>query len=120
MRKLVALIYAKPGLSRDAFIQQYESGHVPLVRELLPMISEYRRSYVRPDAQSGSQPLAIDFDAVTELWFDDQEALDAFWQKVSEPEVLAKLREDEAKFLVSERTQLFQVDEYGRGEQPRR
>ena len=36
-------------------------------------------------------------------------ALDAFWTRIGEPEVIAQIRADEAHFLVSERTELFQV-----------
>ena len=37
-------------------------------------------------------------------------ALDAFWTRIREPEVIAQIRADEAHFLVSERTELFQVE----------
>ena len=37
-------------------------------------------------------------------------ALDAFWTRIREPEVIAQIRADEAHFLVSERTELFQEE----------
>jgi hypothetical protein len=46
--KLIADVTAKPGMSRGDFIEYYESNHVPLVKQLLPSIGEYRRSYVIP------------------------------------------------------------------------
>ncbi len=112
MLKLVALITAKPDISRAQFIAHYETTHAPLVQRLLPMIAEYRRSYVDTSAPSGTQPLSLGFDVMTELWFEDQDALDAFWERLRAPEVIAQIRADEAHFLVSESTQLFQVDEY--------
>jgi len=112
MLKLVALITAKPEISRADFIRHYETTHAPLVQSLLPMIAEYRRSYVDRSAASGSGPLSLGFDVMTELWFQDQDALDAFWTRLRAPEVMEQIRSDEAHFLVSEATQLFQVDEY--------
>ena len=41
MLKLIALISAKPDISREAFIKHYETSHAPLVKRLLPMIAEY-------------------------------------------------------------------------------
>ena len=112
MLKLVALISAKPDISREAFIDHYESTHAPLVKRLLPMIAEYRRSFVNLDARSGTQPLPLGFDVLTELWFENQEALEAFWKRLRDPEVISQIRADETHFLISDRTQLFQVDEY--------
>ena len=112
MLKLVALISAKPDISREAFIEHYESTHAPLIKKLLPMIAEYRRSFVKLNAPSGTQPLSLGFDVLTELWFENQQDLDAFWKRLREPEVNSQIRADEAHFLISDRTQLFQVDEY--------
>ena len=112
MLKLVALITAKPEISRADFIRHYETTHAPLVQSLLPMIAEYRRSYVDSSAASGAEPLSLGFDMMTELWFEDQDALDAFWIRIRTPEVIAQIRGDEAHFLISEATQLFQVDEH--------
>ena len=50
---------------------------------------------------------------LTELWFDDEAQLEAFWQRIREPEVRAAIRADEANFLLSERTQMYRVDERG-------
>ncbi len=112
MLKLVALITAKPDISRADFISHYETTHAPLVQSLLPMIAEYRRSYVDRSAVSGTEPPSLGFDVMTELWFEDQDALDAFWTRLRTPEIIEQIRGDETHFLVSEATQLFQVDEY--------
>ncbi len=115
MLKLIALISAKPDISREAFIEHYESTHAPLVQKLLPMIAEYRRSFVKLDAPTGTQPLSLSFDVLTELWFENQHDLDAFWKRLREPEVMSQIRADEAHFLMSDKTQLFQVDEFTSG-----
>ena len=110
MLKLTAPISAKPDISREAFIKHYETSHAPLVKKLLPMIAEYRRRYVCRQGEGSLQAPAPGFDVLTELWFEDEAGLDAFWTRIREPEVIAQIRADEAHFLVSERTQLFQVE----------
>ena len=110
MIKLIALISAKPDISREDFIEYYESCHAPLIKKLLPMISEYRRNFVRREGAGSIGAPAPGLDVVTELCFEDQAALDAFWSRVQEPEVLAQIFADEANFLNSERTEMFRVD----------
>ena len=114
MLKLIAFITAKPELSREAFIDYYENHHVPLVRRLLPSVGQYRRSYVQ-DGLIPAGTAAPDYDVMTELLFDDQAALDAFWKTISEPDVLAAIREDEASFLLSDRTRMVGVVQHDAG-----
>lgn len=114
MLKLIAYVTAKTDLSREAFIDYYESRHVPLVRKLLPMVGAYRRNYVTPGLlRAGDQE--VDYDAVTELEFADQAALDAFWETIGQPDVNAAIRADEANFLVSEATRLIGTTSYDQG-----
>ena len=46
MFKVIALLSKKPGLSRDDFIEYYETKHVPLARKLFPKIQKYKRSFL--------------------------------------------------------------------------
>ncbi|MGE0621519.1 MAG: EthD domain-containing protein [Pseudomonadales bacterium] len=114
MLKLLAFISAREDLSREAFIDHYENHHVPLVRRLLPMVGAYRRNYVDPDVPAGGGA-TVDYDVVTELVFEDRAALDAFWETIRRPEVIAAIRADEAKFLQSDRTRLIGVVQYDAG-----
>jgi hypothetical protein len=111
MLKLIALISKKPDITREAFIDYYEANHAPLIKRLLPMIGEYRRSYITPGMVPGGD-VALDYDVVTELTFEDQGVLDAFWETITRPEVLAAIREDESHFLQSDRTRMIGVHEY--------
>ena len=111
MLKLITYITAKPELSREEFIAYYESNHAPLVRRLLPMIGEYRRSYIKP-GMVPFRELAVDYDVVTELLFENQGALDEFWETIRRPEVLQAIREDEAHFLQSDRTRMIGSEQY--------
>ncbi len=111
MPKLIALISKQAHLSAEEFREYYEANHAPLVARLLPMISRYTRSYLPAEADVPGNQGAANFDVLTELWFDDEVQLAAFWKRIREPEVQAAIRADEANFLVSERTQMYQVVE---------
>jgi uncharacterized protein (TIGR02118 family) len=109
MPKLITFVTAKEGMSRDAFIEYYETNHVPLVRRLLPTVGEYRRSYVAPDLIP--RAMAVDYDCVTELGFDDQAALDAFLTTIDEPEIRALIRADEANFIERSKTRTIGTEQ---------
>ena len=75
MVKGIALLKRKPGLSPEEFRRHYEEVHAPLVRRLLPCIKRYVRNYVtvRPFPSSGGE---VEFDCVTEQWFEGMEGAD--------------------------------------------
>lgn len=111
MPKLIALIARQPQISRAEFREYYETHHAPLITRLLPMMQRYTRSYLpeQPDVPGDQGP--ANFDVLTELWFASDAQLQLFWQRIREPQVSAAIRADEANFLQSSRTQMYQVDE---------
>ena len=116
MPKLIALISKQDSISREAFRTYYETHHAPLVSRLLPMIGRYTRSYLPEEPRVPGNRGDADFDVLTELWFDSDADLAAFWRRIREPEVAAAIRADEANFLVSERTQMYEVAETATGD----
>ena len=113
MPKLIALISKQPHLSAEAFRAYYEANHAPLVSRLLPMIARYTRSYVPAEPETPGREGLANFDVLTELWFESDADLEAFWKRIREPEVIAAIREDESHFLITERTVMYTVDEAG-------
>ena len=111
MPKLFAFITARPDLSREAFVEYYETRHAPLVRRLLPMIGDYRRNYVNDDLLP-FRSTDHDYDVITEMWFENDEQLQAFWARIRQPDILAEIRQDETNFLISDRTRMVGVDEF--------
>lgn len=111
MIKQIVLIRAKEGMSREDFRTHYETVHVPLVLSLFPMLRGYRRNYVDASAVAGAD--APEFDAITEIWFDDAEAHAAFRARAGLPEVQERIRADEAKFLRRGEIRSFMVDAVG-------
>ncbi|EQB00049.1 uncharacterized protein (TIGR02118 family) [Sphingobium wenxiniae] len=116
MLKAVVLLRRKNDLTVDQFIDHYENRHVPLVREVLPTIGRYVRNYldhtsVSAGRQEGDAPTPY-FDVITELWFEDDAAYQAFVAALSDPEVSRRLQEDEERFLDRSIVQTYPVREY--------
>ncbi len=111
--KFVALLRKRDDLTREQFIDYYERQHVPLILSLFPMIAYYRRNfadfssaYVYPNAAP------FDFDCVTEIGFASEADFRAMEARSADPEVLARIGEDEKNFLDQSHTRMFRVDEY--------
>ncbi|KAB8336702.1 hypothetical protein FH972_021012 [Carpinus fangiana] len=120
MLRMLAFLVKQPHLTTDEFIDYYENKHIPLIIALsgdtLP--SPYKRRYLRKDADSVSGAAGapgVDFDAVTELAFADAEARAAWFAQLSRNGGLARVAEDEERFLVRERTVAYVVEEHSTG-----
>ena len=112
MFKVIALIKAKPDISREQFVAHYEQRHVPLVLRLMPQVADYRRNYVEIEgAYLASGVPALDFDAVTELRYRCRADYEAAVALLQDPEIRRVIVEDEEHFLDRERTRLFVVEE---------
>jgi len=110
--KSIALLKCKPGLSREAFIDYYETRHVPLIRSLLPQICGYRRNFIHPEGAYINEAAAErDFDVITEIWFADQAAYEAAMALSAQPEIGGRIAADEENFLDRTHTRMFVVDE---------
>ena len=110
--KSIALLRRRADLSREAFIDYYETRHVPLIRSLLPGIVDYRRNFADFDGayvNAGAAP--FDFDVVTELWFADRAAYDQAMARVADPAIGARIAADEENFLDRSGTRMFLVEE---------
>ena len=102
MPKLIILVRRRPDLSHEEFVRHYEERHVPLVLSLMP-ISGYRRNYVARDtafvaAQIEGVTNEVDFDVLTEIWFESEgDLLEA--QRTTAGEAGWVLSEDEKKIF---------------------
>ncbi len=113
MYKVIALIKAKSGISRDDFIKYYENKHVPLILRHMPQIVDYRRNYVQFDtAYLAEDVTELDFDAVTEFSFNSREEYDSAYAAFDEPSVMNEIVSDEEHFLDRGKTRLFVVQEH--------
>ena len=113
MVKLVALLKARPGMSRGEFIERYEAVHAPLIGSLIPFFSAYRRSYpLRAVAPEHIEPprLPESFDVLTELWYPGQAALDAQAKAIDGGAGTAIAQDEEEQFDRA-RMAMFVADE---------
>ncbi len=114
MFKCIALLKRKPGLSREAFIDYYETRHAVLIRNLLPDILYYRRNFVDSAGAfifPGAAP--IDFDVITEIGFADRAAYDRFVAAAAEPDIAQRIATDEENLFDRNATRMLVVEEYG-------
>jgi uncharacterized protein (TIGR02118 family) len=112
MFKCIALLKAKPGLTRAALIEYYETKHAPLIRSLLPEIERYTRNFLcEGDRFTNQNASAVDFDVVTEMWFADRAAYDRFVARATEPDIAAQIAADEENVFDRTRTRMFVVEE---------
>ncbi|KAI0424466.1 EthD domain-containing protein [Xylaria sp. FL1042] len=109
--------YRKPGTTPNQFKAHYEGVHVPLIRDLAGAsfpLSHTRRYLHRSEnqtdgntARNPSTPATVllgtqddfDYDAITELTFEDAAAFQTFFGLMQQPEIAAKIAADEETFL---------------------
>jgi len=116
--KIVILIKKKSGMSREDFINHYETSHAIIGKRLLGHLwTKYVRNY--PKALVEYQPEDNDvedsYDAVTEIWLHDEAALAEMTRIINEPENNKLILEDEEKFQDRLKTRLLLVDEVDNG-----
>lgn len=107
------LIKAREGMSREAFKDYYETVHVPLALHLFPMIKKYKRNYVKDlkDVKHPESLSKMEFDVVTEIYFEGEAEYAAFLRRSADPDVSNVLRADRAKFIRKNAVFGFMVDE---------
>ena len=69
MFKIMAFLTRREDIETRAFIEYYETRHVPLIRSLAPTPIGYRRSYLVRGDELNIEGDEIGFDVVTELVF---------------------------------------------------
>ncbi|MFD2577550.1 EthD domain-containing protein [Novosphingobium colocasiae] len=97
----------RDGVTRDEFRFYYETTHRLLVKYFAHNIMDYRRSYPRPDlaeivgmySDPNTPEHGRSFDVLTEIWFEDAEALLRTFEIMGDPEIRKIFEEDEARFL---------------------
>lgn len=111
MYKCIALLKKRSDLTRDQLIDYYENNHAPLIKSLFPGILQYKRNFLDLDGAFLSQTATIDFDVVTELWFEDRAAYDVFLAENAKPDVARRIAEDEENVFDRSATRMFVVEE---------
>lgn len=110
--KVIALLAIKPGLTRQEFIDYYETQHSRLIWSKFPWILEYRRNFIDLEGSIiAPQAKKLDFDVITELWFKDRADYDRMLEAHAIPEVGQAIADDEANCFDRSKTRFFVVEE---------
>ena len=123
MFKVMIFARRKPGISRQQLIDAYESDHMDLTDRLvgegkIPALKDYRRNYLAHGHRLnvGSD---LEYDVVTEAWFEDEAAFEANRNGVADPAVAAAIFADLDGFLDLGTIRYLVVDEFrGHGGAP--
>ena len=113
MKRLVALLTRKPGLTMEEFQDYYESRHVPLITSCLPPGVEYRRTYVDPTTlfsgtmSNPGEARTLEFDVITTLSFPTEEIYAAARASLGTAENQARIGADEENFLDRSAKRIF-------------
>ena len=106
MVKLILLVRRKPGTDRKAFQRYYEFTHAPLASSVMRQCKKYVRNFVSEEL---SGPL--DFDVITEFWFDADGPWEEAQRNLSDPGIQQLLEDDELRFMDRSSMRVFTVDE---------
>lgn len=98
MYKIVVLTKRKPGTTKEHYKNYYETKHAKFGDEYLPPhCIKYIRRYLTPLASpmKAGQGTAPDYDAIVELWFENEEGYKAFEANVKANADHAAIVQDE-------------------------
>ena len=113
MIKVVTLLTRKPGMSREAFIEHYEAHHRKIGEKYLSGFAvKYQRRYLQSAGfreQEGDEP---PFDVLMEIWYPDQDTLDAALAVLSTDEAQAEIIADEERLFDRDLIRSYTVEEY--------
>jgi uncharacterized protein (TIGR02118 family) len=111
--KVLIFLKRREGLSREDFIDHYENVHRPLAEKHLTHLVRYTRRYVEWLAEprlGGEQ--GLDFDVVTELWFESREHFDEAMARLGTPPASDEIAADEEQLFDRSRLIWASVTEY--------
>ena len=113
MIKVVTLLTRKPGMSREAFIEHYETHHRKIGEKYLSGFAvKYQRRYLQSAGLRDQEGDAPPFDVLMEIWYPDQGALNAALAVLSTDEAQAEITADEERLFDRALIRSYTVEEY--------
>ena len=113
MIKVVTLLTRKPGMSREAFIEHYETHHRKIGEKYLSgFATKYQRRYMRSAGFREQDGDAPPFDVLMEIWYPDQDALNGALAVLSTEEAQAEIEADEERLFERRLIRSYTVEEY--------
>ena len=113
MIKVVTLLTRKPGMSRQAFIEHYETHHRKIGEKYLSgFATKYQRRYMQSAGFREQDGDAPPFDVLMEIWYPDQDALNGALAVLSTEEAQAEIAADEERLFDRKLIRSYTVEEY--------
>jgi hypothetical protein len=113
MFKLLIFLKRRPGMSVEAFRDYYERVHSKLGEKYSGGARRYVRRYLEPfPAPLAPGSAELDFDVVTELWYDDRAALEKDLQRSSRADIAREIMADEERLFDRSRIRYAAVLEF--------
>jgi uncharacterized protein (TIGR02118 family) len=113
MFKVIAFLVKKDGTSVEEFSNYYENHHVPLVLSLARAPLVYKRRYLTRGNELTQSGNVVDFDAITEVCFEDEASFHKNWLTPLVLDQTGKaIAEDEERFIDRAKTRAYIVNEY--------
>ena len=113
MIKVVTLLTRKPGMSREAFIEHYETHHRKIGEKYLSgFASKYQRRYLQSAGLREQEGDAPPFDVLMEIWYPNQDALNGALAVLSTAEAQAEIAAEEERLFDRELIRSYTVEEY--------
>ena len=119
--KMVCLVSKKKGMSRAAFIEQYEKDHAPYALKVLrrngkPVFAEYRRSFPVEGSPFKLPHIefdqTLDFDVMTEIWFWTKEDFEVFNALSEQDAIAGPMTENQEQLFDLSSVRMFLVEEH--------
>lgn len=110
--KILIFLKRRPGMPVEEFRRYYEEVHAPLAQRHSRGPTRYLRRYLDPlpDPETGAAE-ELAYDAVTELWFEDEATFRATLEAMATRPMPAAIVEDEKKLFDRARTRIATVVE---------
>ena len=113
MIKVVTTLKRKAGLSTANFREYYENNHRLIGEKYLRnYAARYVRRYLNPQPDSDGNMLEPDVDVLLEIWFENEERLQACGARLSEPEVAREILIDEEQLFDRSSKRSYVVEEF--------
>ena len=113
MIKVVTLLTRKPGMSREAFIEHYETHHRKIGEKYLSGFAvKYQRRYLQSAGFRGQEAPMPPFDVLMEIWYPDQDTLNGALAVLSTDEAQGEIMADEERLFDRDLIRSYTVEEY--------
>jgi hypothetical protein len=108
--KILMFLKRRPGMTLQAFRDYYENVHRKLGEKYAAGVCRYVRRYVEP--LPGSPPgNELDFDVITETWFEDRSVFEKVAAFLSSGELPADVLADEERLFDRSKSRFITVSE---------